>query len=321
MALTLRTNGSGGSNLVGAAWWNDYYNLLTGVMTDQIVTLKTDLIVAALANSPAAPSLALGSGTILGVGVYQYLYTYVDNNGGETTGGVINSITTTTNNQSVSITSITAGPTGTAKRNVYRTKAGLSTFLLLTTLNDNFTTTYTDNIADSSLVNQQPPGHPGFGGTILIRNGSNVTVGQIYSDGSIYFDGGKLVSDGAGNLTAQTASFSASTINTLALNAAATNGQGSRVARITNSSTSGTANADILDLSRTTTAPQTFTFGIDPSGLLYLYDVDNGLYVLQGLYAGHNVMTNRNGTQTAVAIYTGTGTPSNPPTGAIWIQA
>ena len=40
MALTVRTNGSGGSNIIAAAWWNDYYNLLTGAMTDQPVTLS-----------------------------------------------------------------------------------------------------------------------------------------------------------------------------------------------------------------------------------------------------------------------------------------
>jgi hypothetical protein len=39
MALTLRTDGSGSPNLVGAAWWNDYYDLLTGTMNDQPVFL------------------------------------------------------------------------------------------------------------------------------------------------------------------------------------------------------------------------------------------------------------------------------------------
>lgn len=39
MALTLRTNGTGGG-IVSAAWWNDYYDLMTGTMTDQVVTLN-----------------------------------------------------------------------------------------------------------------------------------------------------------------------------------------------------------------------------------------------------------------------------------------
>ena len=37
MALTTRGDGTGGIYLVGAAWWNDYKDLLTGVMTDQPV--------------------------------------------------------------------------------------------------------------------------------------------------------------------------------------------------------------------------------------------------------------------------------------------
>lgn len=40
MALTLRGDGTGSAFLVSSGWWNDYYNLLTGVMTDQPVTLK-----------------------------------------------------------------------------------------------------------------------------------------------------------------------------------------------------------------------------------------------------------------------------------------
>ena len=39
MALTLRTNGSSGVNLVTSSWWNDYYNLFTGAMHDQPVFL------------------------------------------------------------------------------------------------------------------------------------------------------------------------------------------------------------------------------------------------------------------------------------------
>ena len=192
MALTLRTNGSSGVNLVTASWWNDYYNLLTGVMQDQIVTLKTDLILAALGTAPAAPTLALAAGTTLGVGVYKYLTTNVDNNGGETLAGTSASITTTTNNQAVSLSAIATGPTGTAKRNIYRTKVGLSVFLLLTTLNDNTTTTYTDTIADASLGSTSPPAHPSFGGSLLVKDGSGVVQFQVFSDGIAASNGNVL---------------------------------------------------------------------------------------------------------------------------------
>jgi hypothetical protein len=47
MALTLRSNGTGGG-IVSSGWWNDYYNLLTGVMHDQPVTLSTNFGIAPL---------------------------------------------------------------------------------------------------------------------------------------------------------------------------------------------------------------------------------------------------------------------------------
>jgi hypothetical protein len=40
LALTVRTNGS----TITASWFNDYYNLLTGVMADQPVTITNTLI-------------------------------------------------------------------------------------------------------------------------------------------------------------------------------------------------------------------------------------------------------------------------------------
>lgn len=55
MALTLRSNGSGSSNLINASWFNDFYNLLTGAMTDQPVTLANTLsLTPATNNSPTA---------------------------------------------------------------------------------------------------------------------------------------------------------------------------------------------------------------------------------------------------------------------------
>jgi hypothetical protein len=40
MALTTRGDGTGAPFLVGRAWWNDYKDLLTGVMNDQAVALN-----------------------------------------------------------------------------------------------------------------------------------------------------------------------------------------------------------------------------------------------------------------------------------------
>lgn len=49
------------------------------------------------------------------------------------------------------ITSIPTGPTGTISRKIYRTTAGGSSYYLLTVLQDNVSTSFTDNIVDAEL--------------------------------------------------------------------------------------------------------------------------------------------------------------------------
>jgi hypothetical protein len=101
---------------------------------------------------PGAAAVATAAGTTLGVGAYRYQVTFV-NAGGETTGGVEFTITTTTSNTNVNLTSIPTGPTGTTQRKIYRTAVGgaAGTEKLVTTIADNTTTTFTDNVADASL--------------------------------------------------------------------------------------------------------------------------------------------------------------------------
>lgn len=43
MALSRKTDGTGAANLVTAAWWNDFYDLLTGAMSDQPVTIANQV--------------------------------------------------------------------------------------------------------------------------------------------------------------------------------------------------------------------------------------------------------------------------------------
>jgi hypothetical protein len=103
----------------------------------------------------SAPTVATGSSGVL-TGAYQYLVTFTDT-AGETTAGPA-SLTVNPSAQEVSLTNIPTGISGTITgRNIYRTKAGGSTFYLLTSISDNTTTTYTDNTPDSSLPSTQPP--------------------------------------------------------------------------------------------------------------------------------------------------------------------
>jgi hypothetical protein len=118
-------------------------------------------------SAPAsAPSAAKAAGSGMGTGVYQYLTTFLTQ-GGETPAGPSVSVTTTGGNNQVNLTNIPIGP-ATAPvgaiatnyvigRNIYRTNVGGSTFFLLTTIQDNTSTTYTDSTPDASLFTVSLP--------------------------------------------------------------------------------------------------------------------------------------------------------------------
>jgi uncharacterized phiE125 gp8 family phage protein len=103
------------------------------------------IITAALAGTPIAGNVDNGA--------HRYLATFVTANG-ETQAGTVSAVVTVTDktvNGKVSLTAIPLGGSLVTSRKIYRTAAGGSTYLLLATIADNTTTTYTDNIADSSL--------------------------------------------------------------------------------------------------------------------------------------------------------------------------
>ncbi len=106
--------------------------------------------------APGAPTVALASPAAAGNvdnGAHRYLVTYVTA-AGETQSGTVSSAVTVADkavNGKVSLTAIPLGGSAVTARKLYRTAAGGSTYLLLATLADNTTTTYTDNIADASL--------------------------------------------------------------------------------------------------------------------------------------------------------------------------
>lgn len=134
---------------------------------------------------PTAPTLALAAGGSMGTGAYQYVVTLMSVNG-ESQAGAIASITTTSGNNTVNLTNIPTGPTGTIGRNIYRTAVGGSVFKLLRTLHDNTTTTYTDTNADGNLNNQNPPAHPTMGADVW-KNSGGSTVAAVFADGAAQF--------------------------------------------------------------------------------------------------------------------------------------
>lgn len=106
--------------------------------------------------APSAPTVALVSPAAPGNvdnGAHRYLATYVTADG-ETQAGVASAAVTVadkTVNGKVLVSGIPLGGASVTARKLYRTAAGGSTYMLLATIADNTTTTYTDNIADASL--------------------------------------------------------------------------------------------------------------------------------------------------------------------------
>jgi len=81
-------------------------------------------------------------------GTYYWAMTYVTAGGEEILGSVSNTLTST--NKRIDLT-LPIGYAGVTSRKIYRTEAGGSTLKLLTTIADNTTLTYTDNIVDAAL--------------------------------------------------------------------------------------------------------------------------------------------------------------------------
>jgi hypothetical protein len=101
---------------------------------------------------PGAATVATGAAGSL-TGTYTYAVTFTTALGETGLGTASGSVSPSS--QQVSITNIPLGntstPDGVTGRKIYRTKAGGTTYFLLTTIADNTTTTYTDNTVDGSL--------------------------------------------------------------------------------------------------------------------------------------------------------------------------
>lgn len=111
------------------------------VGTTSLITAPSTLVTATLVTSTGN----------LSVGAYKYIVEFVSPLGNSYSNSPRTATTTSTQLQ-VNLSSIPIGATGVTARKIYRTKVGGYDYYLLTTINDNTTTTYTDNIADTSLT-------------------------------------------------------------------------------------------------------------------------------------------------------------------------
>lgn len=131
---------------------------LNGVNPVQVLSgdsATTTDIGATGVTAPTAPTVALagaGAGNLDTGVVYTYKITFINANGETEAGTISADITPTGGDGQVSLTAIPVSPhSSVTSRKIYRTDGGGSTYKLLTTVSDNTTTTFTDNIADGSL--------------------------------------------------------------------------------------------------------------------------------------------------------------------------
>ena len=160
----------------------------------------------------AAPTTGLTanatSGTALGIGTYQYAVTFLTQ-GGETPPSPVVTVTTTSGNQALLLSSLPLGPStpllpGTATntiigRNLYRSLAGGSTLLLLATLQDNTTTSFSDNLADATLTGKPQPPTVNTSGVMLWppRERDFAEYSNIFDSSNALAAGGNLGIQGA----------------------------------------------------------------------------------------------------------------------------
>ena len=136
--------------------------LITAPTTEPITVseAKRQLWLDTSAGEPTASAPTATLSAVAGLvtaGSHRYCVTFVTADG-ETDAGVVSNAVTTilATHGKVVLSAIPLGGSAVTSRNLYRTEAGGTTYLKLAAIADNTTTTYTDNIADTSLTTAAP---------------------------------------------------------------------------------------------------------------------------------------------------------------------
>ena len=108
---------------------------------------STNLVATPSATMVAGLEVQSGN---LSVGKYFYKVAFVSSLGTSNPSESV-SISTIAGSTKVNLSAIPLGPSGTTSRKIYRTAVGSNIYKLLTTISNNTSTTYQDNISDSSL--------------------------------------------------------------------------------------------------------------------------------------------------------------------------
>lgn len=123
-----------------------------------------------VAAAPATPVTgAVGVAGVL-TGTYDYKYTYVYTDGGETAASAAMVAPVVATADKIDIAGITTGPAGVVARRLYRTAAaGTAPWKYLTTIPNNTATTYTDNAPDSALGVNAPSASSEYTGPLVYK--------------------------------------------------------------------------------------------------------------------------------------------------------
>lgn len=139
-------------------------------------------------TAPTALTAALGSGAgNLSAGNYSYKVTYVGTLGETALGSASNTVNVAVpgTNGKIALTAIPVSGSGTVTaRNIYRTIAGGTTWFFLHQIADNTTTTFSDNIADTSLTFSGPASQaqiPTYVTQATTESGGDTSVGVIFN--------------------------------------------------------------------------------------------------------------------------------------------
>ena len=139
---------------------------------------------------PTAPTLAVGAAGNL-TGAYYYKVTYLIDDYQEGSASVASAVVNPSA-QKVTVTIPVSTNTRVTDRKIYRTKAGGSVYYLLTTVADNSTLTYSDDISDSDLGTTQAPsdyGTPGVYKRIsLHKERAFLSYNSTYKSRTIFSD-------------------------------------------------------------------------------------------------------------------------------------
>lgn len=120
--------------------------------SDILLTHGGDIKFTSVTAPTACTSALIETAGNIDAGTHKYVITYINSTGETEIGSVSNTVTNDGTHKQNSLTSIPISSSSSViSRKIYRTKAGGFEYFLLATLNNNTSTTYTDNIADASL--------------------------------------------------------------------------------------------------------------------------------------------------------------------------